>query len=131
MIYRIIPIKPYHHTLYLFSCEEKDFKKKMKSVFGDVGGLDETWYSGIRGLAGFHTFIEDEKNGIRTYIIWIRPVKNKNSELFLTISHECLHCVFKLLPSIGIPMTEQSEEAYTYLHEHLTNEVIRAMWGRD
>lgn len=130
MLYKVIPIKPYHHVLHLFCCSESEFRSKMFQVFGKVGGMDDEWFKNVKSMSGFHTFVEDEKTGVRDFIVWIRPVKRKSSELLLTISHECLHCVFKLLPVIGIPLTEESEEAYTYLHEELTGEIARIIWKK-
>lgn len=40
-----------------------------------------------------------------------------------TISHECLHAVCYIMDYIGMPLGEQSEEAYTYLLGHLVEEV--------
>ncbi len=41
------------------------------------------------------------------------------------VQHEVLHAVFHILRHKGVPLTEASEEAYTYLADWLTQEVLR------
>ena len=127
-IYKKIEVVPYRVDLHLLYCNEDRFRKKIISLFGNIGGLNDEWFSDVGHLAGFHTIVEDKAS--RDYIIWIRPVKRKNSELFATISHETLHFVFKMLNHTGMKLCEESEEAYTYLHEHITSEIVHAIFRR-
>ena len=41
------------------------------------------------------------------------------------LQHEILHCVFYIMKMVGIKLGDKSEEAYTYLHEHITEEVLK------
>lgn len=127
-IYKKIEVIPYRVNLHLIYCNGDRFKKKVISLFGNISGFNDEWFSDVGHLAGFHTIVEN-KTG-RDYIIWIRPVKHKDSELFATISHETLHFVFKMLSHTGLKLCEESEEAYTYLHEHITQEIVKAIFSR-
>lgn len=41
------------------------------------------------------------------------------------VAHECLHATCYILDYVGISLTEESEEAYTYLISYLVNEVYK------
>src|ERR1043165_4650777 len=41
-----------------------------------------------------------------------------------TLSHEILHCVIQIMRTVDIPLTESSEEAYTYLQGYLTQKIL-------
>lgn len=51
------------------------------------------------------------------HVIWL---KNFNESELL---HECMHCIFQLLRNIGLPLTSESEEAYTYTTQYLFDEI--------
>lgn len=43
---------------------------------------------------------------------------------FGTIAHEALHAIFSILDIVGIKLSVESEEAFTYLHEYIFNALI-------
>lgn len=43
------------------------------------------------------------------------------------VSHECLHATCYIMDYVGIPLTEHSEEAYTYLLSYLVDEVYKVI----
>lgn len=44
------------------------------------------------------------------------------------VMHECLHLTHYVLKRAGITLTEESEESYTYLQEHLVEQVLRKIF---
>lgn len=61
-----------------------------------------------------------KKNGTDVYIGFQKD-KLKPS----LIAHECLHATCYILDYVGIKLTEESEEAYTYLVGYLIDEVYK------
>ncbi len=45
-----------------------------------------------------------------------------------TVSHECNHLVHYIMRHVRIILTEESEEAYTYLQEHLLEKILEKMY---
>lgn len=41
------------------------------------------------------------------------------------VAHECLHATFHILRYVEIPLTKESEEAYTYFHMYLIDECYK------
>lgn len=48
-----------------------------------------------------------------------------------TIVHEALHLVHYIARDVGITLSKESEEAYTYLLGHITRELVKMMWPPD
>lgn len=44
------------------------------------------------------------------------------------VSHECLHLTHYILKRAGLTLSEESEEAYTYLQEYLLKEILKKMY---
>ena len=43
------------------------------------------------------------------------------------ITHEALHATIRILEVKGIRMSEDSEEAYTYLQQYLVKEILKGL----
>lgn len=119
-----INIHPYGQVLHVFVGAEKEFPVAIRRVFGDVAKMEEHGFYDISHLCGLFTQIEDTKKQTKDYVIWLRGAK-RNSEDILTISHEALHCTFTVLRDMGIKLSKESEESYTYLQEYLTREIMK------
>lgn len=73
-------------------------------------------------VSGRHISIE----GTRTHIILLRyPLTT--SKGIATLSHEVFHTVYSIMSTVGIPLTEESEEAYAYLITYVTNEIMESV----
>lgn len=77
-----------------------------------------------------HKEMPKEYWGKTTAVFNISPNKNCWSLAFKkgnvtagTIAHECLHLTFAIMSSKGIKLGNKSEEAFTYLHGYLVDEV--------
>lgn len=53
------------------------------------------------------------------------PLNKENFEGHASIAHEALHVAIEILISRGIPLTYDTEEAYTYLMGHLSREIYK------
>ena len=51
---------------------------------------------------------------------WVKTVS--------TVSHECLHLTHYILRDAGIILSEESEEAYTYLQAYLLGNILRKIF---
>lgn len=56
--------------------------------------------------------------------IWFREVQPPAS----LVAHETLHATAHMLRQIGMPLTPDSEEAYTYLQQYLIKEIANRAW---
>lgn len=45
-----------------------------------------------------------------------------------TISHETLHATCHLFRYIGLPLTEDTEEAYTYMQQWMMNTIVKKLY---
>lgn len=53
-------------------------------------------------------------------VLWTREVPKRGSAL---LAHEIFHAVCNIMVRTGIPLTEESEEAYAYAIQFLTNKI--------
>lgn len=72
----------------------------------------------------YDVFIDDK--GFRTAVIAIR----KSALDFGVIAHEVMHCVFYILEYVNIPLSYESEEAFTCLNEYLTQAIHNELGSR-
>lgn len=62
---------------------------------------------------------------------YICVVRGRSAESrVVALAHECLHCAIDTLRHAGIPLTDASEEAYTYYHQWLLVQCLLVMRGR-
>lgn len=72
----------------------------------------------------------------RSYDIYINKEGYRSANIILDknqlspglIAHEIMHTVFYILRYVGIPHTEETEEAYTCLNEYLIESVHRELY---
>lgn len=115
--YYNIPIDIYHHKIHFIIGNSKQAlkvleKKTSKANVIELKNKDMSLYDGYYYLL---------PNG--DSFIWIR--ENLDSkDFFGIIAHEALHATFSILDIVGIKLSVESEEAFTYLHEYIFNALI-------
>ena len=106
------------------------FKHGVKVIFGSEeellasaqkDGLKEEVKESLKELGCFKmaTFLLSTGDAI----IYGKDFKHINSE-YATISHEIFHAVSHVLRNVGIEHTPDTEEAYAYIIEYLTQEIF-------
>lgn len=50
------------------------------------------------------------------------------SDTVAVVSHECLHLTHYIARNAGLTLSQESEEAYTYLQAYLLREIIKKMY---
>lgn len=74
-------------------------------------------------------FIDDEKRGCHVSwrgfcpIVWI-PRFPRTSREHATLSHECLHAVYRLFAWVSMPISSDTEEVATHALAHLVDAVL-------
>ena len=117
-------------------------KKNFKIDFGTypfdclvyIGHTDE---SVVKHLERYYFPLTDEEKELiamegngRTgtlaggYILKLRDLDMKNPILVGTMTHEIFHLADFLLRRVGVTLSEDSDEAYAYLIQYLTEQII-------
>lgn len=118
-----IPIILYHKTLIVAigdfdkdaiaeHIKDKECKKDfLKSVEkGDISAYD--------GLV--------VNIGYGNNVLWVQSLVNNPDDIG-TLAHEAFHVTYDILKRVGIPLSNDSEEAYSYLIGYITECVGRVM----
>jgi hypothetical protein len=64
------------------------------------------------------------------YCILLNWYKNTYQDNMLCALHELLHLTHHVLRNVRVPLTEQSEEVYTYLFENFTRQFMDKTWKK-
>jgi hypothetical protein len=64
-----------------------------------------------------HLALQNEASGAFDHLIALTKWNLKDPYCVSWLSHECLHAVTEVLLSRGLPLTEDTDEAFCYLHE--------------
>lgn len=59
-------------------------------------------------------------------VIYLRPTSYV--QLQTLFEHEKFHFVYHILSHVGIKLSDETEEVYAYLSEHLTRQFILEIW---
>ncbi len=105
----------------IVNCSEEElyaFLKKKYGVTMEVKNVDGMYFSLERAHKGKKMEI--------LRIVWLRSFKWWVSHMALLV-HELQHFAFKVLREIGLTLTNESEEAYTWYLQHLTQESLWAL----
>ena len=89
------------------------YKKRMKTLLKSAKEVEP-----FRGV-----YLQDSP--IR--VIWIKPVTGV-SEFMGILTHEAMHATADILRYIGMALTPPSEEAYTYLLQHIVENICYNMF---
>ena len=73
----------------------------------------------LKGCNG--AYFEPEKHPA---IIWL-PKNPETPKEYGTLSHEVLHAVIALSRIVGLTLSEDSEEAFTYLQGYITEQILK------
>lgn len=115
----IINTSFYNREVYLI---EADTAEKASTF------INETWKDNFdkinmkddcRGFQWETTCPSDIKGFKARFYIYIHPLEYKNT----TVEHELIHLTWAILEYIGIVVTQDNHEAFTYFYEYLLNQV--------
>lgn len=95
------------------------FKDAHKEVFGF-----ETEFNDTVG-AGAVTFSDPHQ---RCSLIWL-PSKSPKNQRIQFLAHEAAHVAFAIGHRSGLQLSSESEEAFTYLLEHILDFLLKACQG--
>jgi len=84
-------------------------------------------------LANFDSHEESFNVAGRSYDIYLNEDGYRCADIVLDqnqisvglIAHEVMHSVFFIMSYVGIPLTQESEEAYTFLNGYLMNSIMQ------
>lgn len=62
----------------------------------------------------------------RCFCIWVKEYPD-TVDAIAVMSHEILHIVFMIMAEVGIEYSQESEEAYTYLMQFLTEAIYEKL----
>ena len=109
-------------VIFIYNMGNKKIKKKLKEIIKHeyhekLKTLKLSKNPAVRG-----SFISNDPIKI------IKINKAETLEDFLAVlSHEVLHSVFHIMKNVSIEYTDKSEEAFTYLMEHITKEIVHGI----
>lgn len=61
---------------------------------------------------------------MRCFCLWMKDTPD-TIDAIAVMNHEILHIVFMIMAEVGIEYSLESEEAYTYLMQFLTNSILK------
>ena len=76
--------------------------------------------------SAFHYILISETEGIKFHFLIFEKFDNSPSGVGV-LNHELLHLVFSVLNSVGMVYTPESEEAYTYYLNYLTERTLEKL----
>jgi len=98
-------------NIYWIICSQEEYKRRIKLEFGEtcklkksVGGRFEVYTNGDRDIG----------------VIWIKSPRDLR-----VVAHECFHAVHWILADRSIKLSYDSDEAFSYLLEHLIGEILK------
>ena len=92
----------------------KDVKKELKSYLNLFKQLQKDPSNGSYCI----------HDGLK--VIHVKEIKDL-PRLMSVISHEVLHCVVDIMDEVGVKLSDESQEAYTYLQGYLVQEIIEKL----
>lgn len=103
----------------IVNCTETEFSEWIKKKFDldvPIVGADGKYYS-----------VEETQNGRMEIhrFVWIRLYKWKVEHMAMLV-HELQHFCFRVMRDIGMVLSPESEEAYTWYLQHLT---VESFWA--
>lgn len=114
----IIPIDIYNHDLMVHFGSKKSLVDSLSKYVSKKAA--EASVKGIEGVTCGHMEFSDR---LGVYYIWMPNVPNDNSS-WATLQHEIFHFVVALMKKVGIPLSDDTEEAYAYLIGYVTKSVV-------
>lgn len=124
-----IDIDVYRQDLiFVYGGTEKSQKRRVKKM------IDKRFYKHLDAL--YYTMSEIKSyRGLYSSAPPLKIITIKNQESFWDFQnilvHETLHAAFDILRGVGVEPSEQSEEAYTYLQQHIFEQINYLMFKED
>ena len=109
----VVPVYRVYVNIYMFS-KQKELNKINNKILSNFGEEEDSVSCTGRSYA-----IYINKDGYRSADIVI----DKSTISHGLIAHEVLHSVNHILRYVDIPLTEESEEAYTTLNHYLIESI--------
>lgn len=67
--------------------------------------------------------VYDQQNNV--FVVWLPSLPQSVADMQF-LSHEIFHAVCAIMIGIGVPLSDDSEEAYAYLTGYITRKVLEA-----
>ena len=116
---KLIEEPVFKFSVLVLLCPREQISTKIKKHgIPDMEDFAEST-AGNQGLTAFHS-------ELRTAVVWVMAANAERltAKETAALAHELMHVSFHYLDDIGMKLTEESEEAFTYLTEHLITEVL-------
>jgi hypothetical protein len=101
--------------LVSFGDSEKKLRKELSKILPDETAVSELF---IDPLGAGRTMIFSTGQTL----LWLKE-KPTDINGLATLNHEIFHCVCFILERIGVTFSADSDEAYAYFIQHLTNKM--------
>jgi hypothetical protein len=115
-----IPLEIYKTGVRVIISEDRDrVRRHIKTHFGnDYEVWDDTFPEGkVIYTEGWYP------------ILWMAKFSKSNKDLAI-LNHEIMHLTCRILAPRGILQSDTNEEAYAYLSEYLTNQILNKLTKR-
>lgn len=114
--------------IFVYGGTEKSQKRRVKKI------IDKRYYKHLDAL--YHTMMEiPSYRGLYSSAPPLKIITIKNQDSFWDFQnilvHETLHAAFDILRGVGVEPSEQSEEAYTYLQQHIFEQINYQMFKEE
>ena len=119
---KVIPILDdiYYANIYVIpNCTHNDLVKYFHRTFG-------TTYDEKPRFDALHYTVENCETGIVLHYIIVVDFQNTIEKITL-LQHEIDHLVFDIMAEIGIRISSESEEAYTYYKQYITRKILHKL----
>lgn len=98
-----------------------------RNFYAVVGKPQKVYCAALKRLFNYESAVEHDHSG------YFQVLETEDKEVGTlwscdsssTLMHECLHATFWTMREVGVPLTEASEEAYTYYQEFLYDALTR------
>lgn len=126
----VIDIPVYETELIVLSRgETPDMRKYLESILAEkyidrIPSLFEVLEEKECDLQYDACFLHNEALNL---MILTSEIGEEPTDLIPIISHEALHATIRILDTRGIQMSNDSEEAYTYLQQYIIKEILKGL----
>lgn len=85
-------------------------------------------YTEKKDLSRYDGLVFNLGNG--NNVLWLQSLTQSPDDVS-TLAHEALHAAYDILKNVGIPLGNDSEEAYAYLISHITEKVLKFVQSKE
>lgn len=116
-------VYPYNILLCIGASKEQ-ILREIKRTYGCSASSDFAERLSLENKKGLTLYDLGEK----ICVLWVSRLAFDPSSIS-TLSHEVFHVVYAVMSQVDIQLSRESEEAFSYLHEHLMNQALIAIWN--